>query len=143
MSPFKCRLHWPSIRLNGRIHRDLIRKVFSNGSSARQYSKAVSKVYQSETPMLDWDLNLVSFWTRQSETINIYFKDTVRIKKESGIWMTINVLQKLAALMLKVFAQILELIHGTLETFFNKKDSLKILYETICRSCNKIEFQSR
>ena len=35
--------------------------------------------------------------------------------------MTINVLQKLAALMLKVFAQILELIHGTFETFLNKK----------------------
>ena len=84
--------------------------------------------------MLGWDLNLVSFWTRQTETINIYFKDTVRIKKESGIWMKINVLQKLAALMLKVFAQILELIHGTLETFLNKKDSLKIFYESICRS---------
>ena len=48
--------------------------------------------------------------------------------------MTINVLQKLAALMLKVFAQILELIHGTLKTFLIKKDSLKILDETICRS---------
>ena len=48
--------------------------------------------------------------------------------------MKINVLQKLGALMLKVFAQILELIHGTLETFLNKKDSLKIFYESICRS---------
>ena len=39
--------------------------------------------------------------------------------------MTINVLQKLAALMLKVFAQILELIHGTLETFLDKQNHLK------------------